>query len=135
MPKSQVLKATTFGDFFRTKRISLGLTLREFCRRHNYDPGNISKLERDILPPSIEKQKLEGYAFALKVPHNSAEWALFFDLAHAAKGTLPPDIKSDPRIISQLPAFYRTMRGRKLNKKKIQKLINLLYHDHENGQA
>lgn len=135
MKKSQVLKSTTFGGFFRAKRISLGFTLREFCRRYNYDPGNISKLERNILSPSIDKKKLEGYAYALKIPRESAEWVLFFDLAHAAKGTLPPDIKDDSRIISQLPAFYRTMRGRKLNKGKIQKLIDLLYRENENKQA
>jgi len=132
MPKSQVLKATTFGDFFRTKRINLGFTLREFCRRYNYDPGNISKLERNILAPSIDEKKLEGYALALKIPRDSAEWTLFFDLAHAAKGALPPDIKNDSEIISRLPAFYRTMRGRKLNKKKIQQLIDLLYRNNEN---
>ena len=34
--------AKTFGNFFKQKRISLGLTLREFCRINELDPGNIS---------------------------------------------------------------------------------------------
>ncbi len=115
-----------FGDFFRQKRNSLGFTLRSFCERYNYDPGNISRLERNILSPSIDKQKLEGYASALKISHDSEEWVLFFDLAHMAKGKIPEDIVKSPQILSFLPAFYRTARGEKLTKKQIKELINLL---------
>jgi len=126
MTKSQVLASTNFGDFFRQKRISLGFTLRSFCERYNYDPGNISKLERNILSPSIDKQKLEGYAAALRIPRDSEEWTMFFDLAHAAKGKVPEDVLKSPHILSILPAFYRTARGEKLNKKRIKQLIKLL---------
>lgn len=116
----------TFGEFFRQKRISLGFTLRSFCERYNYDPGNISRLERNILSPSIDKQKLEGYAVALKIPRDSEEWTVFFDLAHTTKGKIPEDILKSPHILSILPAFYRTARGEKLDKKRIKQLINLL---------
>ncbi len=126
MTKSQYLTAQTFGEFFRLKRISLGFTLRSFCERYNYDPGNISRLERNILSPSVDKQKLEGYATALKIPRDSEEWTIFFDLAHTAKGKIPEDIHKNPHILSILPAFYRTARGEKLNKKKINELIKLL---------
>lgn len=127
MDKNQgATSPNTFGEFFRQKRISLGLTLRAFCERYHYDPGNISKLERNILAPSIDEQKLEGYATALKIPRDSAEWTLFFDLAAATRGTLPQDLKKSPRILSVLPALYRTARGEKLDKRKINQLIKLL---------
>lgn len=126
MKKSQVTNIQSFGEFFRQKRISLGFTLRSFCERYDYDPGNISRLERDILSPSIDQQKLEGYAAALKIPRDSEEWTMFFDLAHTAKGKIPEDIRSDPKVLSILPAFYRTARGEKLDKKKIDQLIKLL---------
>jgi transcriptional regulator with XRE-family HTH domain len=126
MKKSQAPTVQNFGDFFRSKRISLGFTLRSFCERYNYDPGNISRLERNILSPSIDLQKLEGYALALKIPRDSEEWTTFFDLAHAAKGRIPKDILKSPHVLSILPAFYRTARGEKLDKKKIEKLIKLL---------
>jgi len=126
MTKSQTSSVQNFGEFFRQKRIALGFTLRAFCERYNYDPGNISRLERNILSPSIDKQKLEGYATALKIPHESEEWTTFFDLAHAAKGKVPEDILKSPHILSILPAFYRTARGEKLDKKKINQLIKLL---------
>jgi transcriptional regulator with XRE-family HTH domain len=126
MTKSQVPAALTFGDFFRTRRVSLGLTLRTFSERFGYDPGNISRLERDILSPSIDKQKLKGYAVALKIPKDSEEWVNFFDLAHAAKGKLPEDILKDKRSVKYLPLLFRTARGKKLSKKKLEELVNLI---------
>ncbi|MFH1566217.1 MAG: hypothetical protein ABIB98_03420 [bacterium] len=126
MEKRQSPFIQTFGEFFRKKRIFLGFTLRSFCERYSYDPGNISRLERNILSPSIAHQKLEGYALALKIPRDSEEWTTFFDLAHAAKGKIPEDLLKSPHILSILPAFYRTARGEKMDKRKIKKLIELL---------
>jgi len=126
MAKSQAPSVQSFGEFFRQKRISLGYTLRSFCERYSYDPGNISRLERNILSPSIDRQKLEGYALALKIPRDSEEWTAFFDLAHAAKGRIPTDILQQPNSIKYLPLLFRTARGQRLSKKKLQELVNLL---------
>ncbi len=130
MKKNQDTSALTFGEFFRRKRIDLGFTLRSFCERYSYDPGNISRMERNILSPSIDSEKLAGYATALKIPRDSEEWTTFFDLAHSAKGRIPEDIINSPDILSILPAFYRTARGKKLDKEKIKKLIKLLNDSH-----
>lgn len=126
MNKKQEALPQTFGEFFRLKRIALGFTLRSFCERYSYDPGNISRLERNILSPSIDTKKLAGYATALKIPRDSEDWTSFFDLAHAAKGKIPDDLLKSPHILSILPAFYRTARGGKLNKEKIKQLIKLI---------
>lgn len=126
MMKSQAFTAQTFGELFRQKRISLGFTLRSFCERYSYDPGNISRLERDILSPSIDRQKLEGYALALKIPRDGEEWTTFFDLAHAAKGKVPTDILQQPNSIKYLPLLFRTARGQRLSKKKLHTLVDLL---------
>jgi len=126
MKKSQILTTQTFGNLFRNKRITLGLTLRSFCERFGYDPGNVSRLERNIFLPSLDDEKLAGYAMALQIKRDSEEWVLFHDLAHTAKGALPKDLLKNPQILSVLPAFYRTVRGEKLNKNKIKDLIRLL---------
>lgn len=115
-----------FGEFFRLKRIALGFTLRSFCQRYHFDPGNISRLERNILLPSIDEEKLEGYAQALKIAKGSSEWIQFFDSAYLAKGTIPQDLQNSQEVMSFLPAFYRTARGERLDKKKVQKLIEIL---------
>lgn len=120
-----------FGEFFRSKRLELGMTLRAFCEQYNFDPGNISKLERGILPPTIDQKKLEGYALALKISKDSPDWVTFFDLAHTSKGSIPPDIKYNKEAISFLPAFYRTARGKKLDEEKIKKLLELLSNPDE----
>lgn len=126
MVKSQSISAQTFGEFFRIKRVELGLTLRKFCELYNFDPGNISRLERNILPPSLDDDKLTEYATALKIKRDSEEWVLFHDLAHTAKGAIPTDLKDNPQVISFLPAFFRTVRCKKLDKEKIQQLLKLL---------
>lgn len=126
MTKGQEISAQNFGNFFRGKRVSLGLSLRSFCERYGYDPGNISRLERNILSPSVDDEKLAGYASALKIQRDSEGWVLFHDLAHAAKGKIPSDIKDDEEVINMLPAFFRTMRNKKIDKQKLEKLIQLL---------
>ncbi|PJC80187.1 hypothetical protein CO009_02630 [Candidatus Shapirobacteria bacterium CG_4_8_14_3_um_filter_35_11] len=115
-----------FGIFFRDRRVALGFTLRAFCKRFGYDPGNISRLERNILTPSVDENILKGYAKALQIEQDSPEWVTFFDLAYTTKGTIPLDIRNNQQIMSVLPAFYRTARGDKLDKKKINELINLI---------
>ncbi|MBI4039277.1 helix-turn-helix transcriptional regulator, partial [Candidatus Daviesbacteria bacterium] len=62
MNKIQDASNQNFGDFFRVKRIELGFSLRAFCERYGFDPGNISRLERNILPPTLDDEKLAGYA-------------------------------------------------------------------------
>jgi len=126
MVKSQARPPHTFGKFFRAKRIDLGLTLRKFCERYGYDPGNISRLERDILSPTLDDEKLAGYAAALKIEKDSEDWVKFHDLAYVTKGKIPPDIKSDEEIAELLPAFFRTMRNKKIDKQKLEELIKLL---------
>ena len=51
-----------FGYFIKQHRESLGLSLREYCRRYYLDPGNISKLERGLLSPPHKLEKLEYLA-------------------------------------------------------------------------
>ncbi|MFH0942939.1 MAG: hypothetical protein V1810_02070 [Candidatus Beckwithbacteria bacterium] len=115
-----------FGQFFRSKRICLNLTLRAFCLKYNLDAGNISKLERNILPPSLNDKKLAAYAMALQISRDSEEWILFHDLAHIAKKQIPQDIIDDSNSHNALPLLFRTARGKKLSKDKLRNLIKLL---------
>ena len=115
-----------FGYFFRAKRLELGFSLRACCERYGYDPGNISRLERNILPPTLDDEKLAGYAAALKIKRDTEDWTKFHDLAHTAKGQIPTDIKNQENINDLLPAFFRTMRNKKLDRKKFEQLIKLL---------
>lgn len=125
MPKS------AFGNYLRKKRLKKNLTLRKFCDRYGFDTAYISRLENNkIRPPS--KDKLAAIAKALSIPKNSKEWTTFFDLAHIAKSEYPPDITQNAEeVVALLPAFLRTKDGKRVSKKKVEKLIKFLESDGE----
>jgi len=113
----------SFGGFFKESRIRRGLTLRAFCQQYGFDPGNLSRLERDILAPPEAHEKLEEYATALGLTPGSAEWFEFFDRAAAARGRLPADLASDEQLLGKLPVLFRTLRGAKVDEEKLDRLI------------
>ena len=106
-----------FGNFFKERRIALKKTLRQFCFESELDPGNISKLERGILPPPQSREKLEEYAKLLRIKKGSDEWYTFFDLAAAETGR---------KIEDKLPILFRTLRGQKVPNDKLEELIKKL---------
>ena len=115
----------TFGEFFKEKRMNLGLTLRQFCEKHNLDAGNMSKMERGISQPPKSDELLKKYAKLLKLEEGSDDWYLFFDLAAAETGRLPKELV-EKDIIARMPVLFRTIRRKKLSKDKLDKLIKLI---------
>ena len=115
----------TFGEFFKEKRMNLGLTLRKFCEKHNLDAGNMSKMERGISQPPKSDGLLKKYAKLLKLEESSDDWYLFFDLAAAETGRLPKELV-EKDIVARMPVLFRTIRRKKLSKDKLDKLIKLI---------
>ena len=120
------MSSNLFGEFFKKKRIEIGKTLRQFCMENKLDPGNISKLERGLLPPPTSKEKLEYYAKCLGIKKGSDDWYEFFDLACASAGRIPEEIMSDENLLSKLPIVFRTLRGQKLTRKQLNELAKRL---------
>ncbi|MBS1258952.1 MAG: hypothetical protein MAG551_02016 [Candidatus Scalindua arabica] len=115
-----------FGKFFKKLRIDLNKTLRQFCFENELDPGNISKLERGLLPPPQSREKLEEYAKLLKIRKGSDDWYTFFDLAAAETGRIPDDLMEGKKIEDKLPIFFRTLRGQKVPNEQLEELIKKL---------
>jgi transcriptional regulator with XRE-family HTH domain len=122
-----IVEMEDFGSFFRSKRTGLGYTLRSFCERYSYDPGNISRIERKLLPPSLDEDILSGYAKALQINKGTEDWVTFIDLAHIAKNRLPLFINEHSRHF--LPLLFRTIRGKRISREKIEKIIELINVD------
>jgi transcriptional regulator with XRE-family HTH domain len=116
----------TFGDFFKEKRIALKKTLRQFCAENKLDPGNISRLERGLMPPPQGSDKLEEYARYLQIKKGSDDWYKFFDLARIEAGRIPDELLKDEDILASLPILFRTLRGQKISEKKLEKLVELI---------
>jgi transcriptional regulator with XRE-family HTH domain len=114
-----IMKAS-FADFIRDKRVSAGLTLREFCRIINFDASNWSKVERGLSTPPQSRNVLENISDVLKIEKDSEEYKELFDLA--ALASIPEGL-IESEIIQQLPAFFRTVRGEKPTEEELRNLI------------
>jgi len=112
----------TFGTLVKDRRIALGKTLRQFCQEHGLDPGNMSKLERGLLPPPSAREKLEGLAKHLGLKSGSDAWYEFFDLAAAEAGRIPEDLTVEA-VLRKLPVLFRTLRGEKVSEAQLDRLI------------
>jgi transcriptional regulator with XRE-family HTH domain len=115
-----------FGEFFKKKRLELRKTLRQFSLENGLDPGNISKIERGILPPPQSREKLSHYAKCLGIVEGSDEWLEFFDIARTDAGRIPEDLLEDRDIVAKLPLVFRTIKGQKLTGEQLEKFARAL---------
>jgi transcriptional regulator with XRE-family HTH domain len=111
---------------FKRLRAERRITLREFCLKNKYDPGNISKLERGRLAPPQSEEKLAEYARALGVQAGSAQEREFIDLGLACAGQIPDEIMSDEELVAHLPLFLRTVKGKKISQETLNELIEVI---------
>ncbi|MFO7610033.1 MAG: helix-turn-helix transcriptional regulator [Candidatus Krumholzibacteriia bacterium] len=115
-----------FGPYVRKMRVGRGETLRQFCGRAGMDPAYVSRIERGLLAPPQDQEKLEHYAEALGFAHGTAPWQEFMDLAATAAGRLPQDALENEQLMACLPAFLRTMRGQQVEDEELDQLIDLI---------
>lgn len=120
------MKAKLFGNYFKALRIKRRITLRQFCEKFGFDAGNISKLERGLLPPPQSREKLEQYAQALGLKKSTATWYEFFDLAAASRGQIPEEILTNDKLVAKLPVLFRTLRGERVPEEKLDELIEAI---------
>ena len=115
-----------FGEHFKKKRLEMRKTLRQFCLENGLDPGNISKIERGILPPPQSREKLAHYAKCLGIAEGSDEWSEFFDIARTDAGRIPEELLADKNIVAKLPLVFRTIKGQKLTGEQLEKFARAL---------
>ena len=115
-----------FGNFVRERRLALDLTLRDFSRITGNDVGNLSRLERGLLGPPQKPKEQERLARALGLKPGSDDWQTFFDLAASCAGRIPQRIMNDAELVAKLPLVFRTISGKKLTAKQLEKLAAAL---------
>lgn len=112
-----------FGEFIRSRRGELRLTLRDFAKRADMDPGNASKIERGRLAPPQNEAVLRRIAEALQLELHSPERQDLLDMAATANGRIPTDILTNEEAVARLPVLFRTIRNKALDPEKLDKLI------------
>jgi len=110
-----------FGELFHSLRIKTDLTLRKFCEKYSFDPGNLSRLERGLMPPPNE-DILKVYAAALGLKENSKEYTEFIDLGASCAGRLPQDVLEDEELVKMLPVVFRTLKGKRVDEATLREL-------------
>jgi transcriptional regulator with XRE-family HTH domain len=115
-----------FGEFIKEKRIEKGISLREFCKRMEIDASNWSKVERGLLAPPQDEEKLRKIAQALNIKLGSPLWREMKDKANIDAGIIPEDILSDEKVLNSLPLFFRTIRSEKPTPEELDRLIDLI---------
>jgi transcriptional regulator with XRE-family HTH domain len=116
----------TFGGFLKRKRLERRISLRAFCSATQIDPANYSKLERGVLPPPREQEKLEVYERALCVAPGSPESRELRRLAALQRGEIPPAVLSDKDLMGKLPALFRTLEGDPVDEHLLDDLIDTI---------
>lgn len=115
-----------FGEFIKERRINKGISLREFCKRIDIDASNWSKVERGLLAPPQDEERLKKIAQVLDIKVNSALWKELKDKANIDAGIIPEDILSDKKVLNSLPVFFRTVRSEKPTPEELDKLIAII---------
>ena len=115
-----------FGEFTKKRRIDKGLGLREFCKQIEMDASNWSKIERGVLSPPQDEEKLRNIAHALGIKFGSKKWKEMKDMANIDAGIIPADFLSDKKVLNSLPMFFRTIRSEKPTPEELDRLINII---------
>ena len=114
-----------FHELFKSRRMKIG-TVREFAKKSGLDLAYVSRLENGIVLPPRDSEKLARLAMALGIIDGSEEWREFMDLAAVARNELPEDLQDDERIMAVLPAFYRALRNKDIDKDDIRRLFDMI---------
>jgi transcriptional regulator with XRE-family HTH domain len=89
-----------FGDLVTEQRLSLGMSIREFCLKNNINSVVLSKIERNIQLP--RKGELSEFVEALKIYEGSAEHAELMK----AYDTFSPT--QEEFSVKSLPIFFKS---------------------------
>ena len=119
----------SFGDLLRRMRMESKITLREFSRRTNQDPGNISRIERGKVPPPQNRNILTTMARTLGLEEQSDNWNNFIYTAQVQAGRIPKEVLSNEEVLQKVPILLRKLGGEKLSPKEIDDLVELIRRD------
>ena len=112
----------TFGQFLKTKRLALDLSLREFARKVGMQPSNYCNIESDVLPPP-PPEGLERISKALGLKKSTPDYTKFHDLSARGRDEIPADVEQFVKGNDLIPAMLRTVEYEKVTKNQLRGII------------
>jgi transcriptional regulator with XRE-family HTH domain len=104
-------KEVRFGDFIKSKRLALEITLRDMCNRLEFSPAYLSDIENNRRYP-MDNNKIELLIKELKLSPEDQE--TLYDLAGRERKAVSPDLPE--YIMDSEVAPYVRMALRKAKK-------------------
>jgi transcriptional regulator with XRE-family HTH domain len=112
----------TFGQFLKTKRLALDLSLREFARRVGMQPSNYCNIESDVLPPP-PAEGLERIGKVIGLKKGTPDYVKFHDLSAQGRDEIPADVERIVKENELLPAMLRTVEYEKVTQEQLRGII------------
>jgi len=116
----------TFGEYFYSLRVDMGITLRKFAEKIGDDPAYISRLERNKVRAPKAYDKLKYYALELGLSENSDKFDRFIQLAEISNKSYGVNSVNDETLLEKLPVFLRTLDNKGLDEAKLDDLIRAI---------
>ena len=114
---------THFEDTLKSHRTKKGLSIREICKKVNYDPSNWSKIERGIIPAPKDIETLNKWANVLGITSKSQEFNNFINGAIISR-----DIQMMPGFLNETNLDWHDLHKNQfkleIRTKKNKKIIN-----------
>lgn len=121
------MKAKSFFETLKARRMELRMTLREFCRIAGEDPANYSRVERGIkVAPGDEV--LERYGKALR--YSGKELQDFITLGALSRKNLPKHL-TEEELAGKLPAFLRLINGEYPTEEQLREAVMITREAHK----
>lgn len=111
-----------FGDFVREKRLTKGLSLRQFAGMVGMQPSNYCNVENGGSPPPAS-EVLERIANALGLAKDSPDYRQLLDLAAKGRDEVPADIARMVKESDLIPALLRTVENEKVSENQLRGII------------
>ncbi len=116
----------SFGQYIKEKRMARRITLRAFSEGLGYDPANYSRMERGLLMPPTNPERLAAFGRMLDIRQDSEEFREIVRLAALGRGEIPPATLSDKAVLAQLPVLFRTLEGDKVDEAMLDELFEAI---------
>lgn len=99
----------SFGAVLAARRAALRLSLRALAAETELDVGQLSRIERSVLPPPQQERVLMRLAKALHLD-TAEEVSEFCDLSAAENGRIPAALLASRPVARALPLVLRALR-------------------------